>query len=150
MNKKNKKRIKIGLLIIASFIALRLIFPPKIISIPDEVYAQLKPENPYYAHLTTGTKNIVWFGADCPISAMQKTAINMFITQNNLQQNYNHMPSLQNSIYFDCTDKNCPEIYLARNCSGSICIIFPLSHKILKTNKKELFKTLLKAKDWTN
>ena len=72
-NRKNSSKKFIKYLVIAAIVIgiFRYFVFTKIENIPNEVYENTSKDNQFYT-LLTGNKKIVWFGADCPISASRK------------------------------------------------------------------------------
>lgn len=150
MKKHLSKKHKILIAVVGALLLLFFLSPSEMNTIPDEVYAKLTPDNPYYSILKESPKKIVWFGNDNPVNSQMKRDIDIFLKENNLTNVYKQKPILQNTLIFNCKDKDCPEVYLSNNCTERFCIIFPLSHKIVRTKADDVFSTILEFKDWAD
>lgn len=114
---------------------------PKIYNIPTEIMTAQNSDK-FLNLFATNSKKIIWFGADCPISAQRKSIIDSVMKFAKLDGFYEHRPFLQNSLRIHC--QNCLDSYIMENCNDGICIIIPARHQIIKTDEKRLIKNLQK------
>ncbi len=103
----------------------------KIVDIPQAVYDSTTPENQFYS-IIHGQRKIVWFGADCPISAHRKKIIDKRLKLAGVDKSYEHIPFLVNSYNTSCSGEGCVDIFLIENCGGNFCVVFPNRRKIVK------------------
>lgn len=118
---------------------------PKIATIPDEMLAA-QSESMFQDIFATPVKKILWFGADCPVSARKKQQIDIALRYYKLDKHYQHMPHLQNSFMIHCFD--CLDSFVMEHCASGICIILPNSKKIIQTTEDKLIKNLEKYKNY--
>jgi len=117
---------------------------PKFYHIPEQIFAN--HDNVKFLQLFgTPSKKIVWFGADCPVSATRRDVINIALNQMKLDKLYEQRPFLQDRLTINC--KDCLDSYIMDKCHKNICIILPATHKIIKTDEKRLLSTLQKYKN---
>lgn len=149
-NRKNSSKKFIKYLVIAAIVIgiFRYFVFTKIENIPNEVYENTSKDNQFYT-LLTGNKKIVWFGADCPISASRKKFIDTILNILNLDKIYKQQAFLQNSFSVQCKNKYCADAFFIENCGNNFCIVIPSRRKFIKIkDEKKLLKTLQKVKDW--
>ncbi len=144
----SKKFIKYFIIALIAIGLFRHFFILKIENIPHEVYENTDKDNQFYK-LLTGNKKIVWFGADCPVSASRKKNIDKMINILNLDKIYKQHAFLQNSFSVQCNSKYCADIFFVENCGDNFCIVIPSHRKFIKIKDEyKLLKTLPKFKDW--
>lgn len=114
---------------IAIILLIRHFFVPDIKYTSDDIWQQ--KDSDFYSSVT-GKKKIVWFGADCPISAARKKAINKMLEKTGLNKFYEQKAFLQNSLRVKCTNEKCLDIFLIENCSENYCIMIPSQRKYIK------------------
>lgn len=123
--------IKYMVLVLVGVAVFRYFFALKIVDIPQAVYDSTTPENLFYS-IIHGQRKIVWFGADCPISAHRKKIIDKRLKLAGVDKSYEHIPFLVNSYNTSCSGEGCVDIFLIENCGGNFCVVFPNRRKIVK------------------
>ena len=137
------------MLYISAFCALFYHFGvTKMEKMPENVAENALTKSPF-DYLMRGDKKIVWFGADCPVSAAKKKRINKLLKARGLDKFYEHKAFLQNSYFSSCQGNNCLDVFLIENCSESYCILIPSQNKFIKVdfNKGDLLEILDKYKN---
>ncbi len=116
-----------------------------IYTISDEIFAT-RNEGKFKELFATPYKKIIWFGADCPVSAQRKHIIDTLLKSTGLDKYYVHHPYLQNSLSVQCPTKECMDLLIMNKCSSDACIIIPAKQKIIKIPYKNMIGKLEKYK----
>ena len=148
-NKKSSSSVwnKIFLLILLVGCWLWYKHKANIYVIPDNIYETIK--DGYFKDLyETPYKKLIWFGADCPVSAKRKEIINNVLKYSKLDKYYVHRPYLQDSLVVNCpgSSTDCVDAQILLRCP-EMCIIVPTSKKIISIKEKNLLNTLKKFKE---
>ncbi len=120
----------------------------KMEKIPENIAENALEQSPF-DYLLKGGKKIVWFGADCSLSAARKDAVDKLLKARGLNKFYEQKAFLQNSYSSSCSNRNCLDVFLIENCSENYCILIPSQNKFIKVDfeKGSLFTTLDKFKN---
>lgn len=138
------KYTAIALMLVLVF---RHFFVPETGEISHDMWGQ--KDSDFYSAVV-GKKKIVWFGADCPVSAARQKALNNALKKTGLAEFYEQKAFLQNSLSVKCSSQDCLDIFLIENCSENYCIIIPSQRKYIKIgyNSLSLISDLEKMKNW--
>lgn len=114
--------------------------------IPDKVYAT-RSVGKFSELFSTSAKKIVWFGANCPLSAKQKNNIFALLKRQKLDGYYEQYAYLQNSLSVRCKDSYCMDKFIMDNCANEVCIVVPTKKQIIKTKYNKLSRILERYKN---
>ena len=139
--------LKYTAIALALVLLFRHFFVPETGEISHDMWGQ--KDSDFYSAVV-GKKKIVWFGADCPVSAARRKAINEALKRTGLDKFYEQKAFLQNSLMTKCSNHDCLDVFLIENCSENYCIIIPSQRKYIKIgyNSLSLISDLEKMKNW--
>ena len=120
---------------------------PKVIKIPDNTW-ETRGSGKFSNLFEDQYKKIIWFGADCPVSAKKKKMLDTAIKYRGLDAYYFHRPYLQGSIYVKCETDECMDMFILKHCSEGACIIIPRIKRIINTKYENLFRDAEKYKNF--
>ncbi len=120
---------------------------PKVIKIPDNTW-ETRNSGKFSNLFEDQYKKIIWFGADCPVSARKKKTFDDAIKFRGLDSYYFHRPYLQSSMYVQCETDECMDMFILKHCSEGACLIMPRHKKIIKTKYENLFRDAEKYKNF--
>ncbi len=145
-SKKPKKLLKMILLILLVVCGYVYYNQADTYVIPEEIYAT-RNNSMFKELFDTPYKKIIWFGANCPISAQRKKIIDLGLKYRKLDKHYIHRPFLQNSLNISCATEDCLDIFVMDKCGAGLCIIVPNEHKIIHTTYEHLARDMEKFKN---